>query len=67
MSLSELKSAVEELSPEEFMELAAFVRSREDEAWDLQIDADFGPKGRLSNVLEEVRADIKNGRLGELP
>jgi hypothetical protein len=67
VSLSEIKNAVEALSPEELAELAAFIRARDDAAWDRQIDADFAEGGRLSTVAEEIRADIRTGRLQDLP
>jgi hypothetical protein len=67
MSLAELKRAVEGLNPDELAELAAFVRMREEAAWDRQIDVDFSEDGRLAGILEEVRADIREGRLEELP
>jgi len=67
MSLAEIKKAVNELSPEELAELATFVRERDDAGWDRQIDADFAEGGRLHRVLEEVRADVRTGRLEELP
>ena len=41
MSLAEIKSAVDALSPEELAELAAFIRERDNAAWDRQIDVDF--------------------------
>ena len=67
MSLAELKSAVDALSLEELAELAAFIREREQIAWDRQIDRDFAEDGRLHRVAEEVRADIREGRLQDLP
>jgi hypothetical protein len=67
MSLAEIKDAVETLSPGELAELAAFVRERENVAWDEQIDTDFGENGRLRPVLDEVREDIRLGRFGDLP
>ena len=67
MSLAEIKNAVDALTPEELAELAAFVRERDDRAWDRQIDADFAEGGRLTSVAEEVRADIRAGRLQDLP
>jgi len=67
MSLSEIKNAVDALSPEELAELAAFIRQRDNAAWDRQIDADFSEGGRLSGVVEEVRSDIRAGRLEDLP
>jgi hypothetical protein len=67
MSLAEIKTAVDALSPEEFAELAAFIRERDQAAWDRQIDADFAEGGRLHSVAEDVRADIRAGRLQDLP
>ena len=67
MKLTELKSAVDLLAPEELAELAAFVREREEAVWDRQIDVDFAEGGRLRAVLEEVRADLRAGRMEELP
>ena len=67
MSLAEIKTAVDALSAAELAELAAFVREREDRAWDKQIDADFAEGGRLSAIAEEARGDIRAGRLRDLP
>jgi hypothetical protein len=67
VSLTEIKTAVEALSADEFAELAAFVRERENRAWDKQIDADFAQSGRLSAIAEEAREDIRAGRLQDLP
>ena len=67
MSLADIKDAVETLSPGELTELASFVRERENAAWDRQIDADFADDGRLRPVLDEVREDIRVGRLQDLP
>ena len=67
MSLAEIKNAVAALSPEELAELAAFVRERDNAAWDRQIDADFAENGRLREVADEVRADIRAGRLEDMP
>jgi len=67
VSLAEIKNAVDTLSPGELAELAAFIRERDDAAWDRQIDADFAEDGRLRPVLEEVREDIRAGKLQDLP
>lgn len=67
VSLTEIKGAVETLSPAELAELASFIRERENAAWDRQIDADFTEDGRLRPILEEVRDDIRAGRLEDLP
>ena len=67
MSVAEIKEAVKALSPEELAEVSAFIAEREGEAWGRQIDADFAEGGRLLAVREEVRADIRAGRLDDLP
>ena len=67
MSLAEIKSAVDALSSEELAELAAFIRERDNAAWDRQIDADFAEGGRLREVADEVRADARAGNLRDLP
>lgn len=67
VSLAEIKTAVDALPADELAELAAFVRERENRAWDQQIDADFAVGGRLSAIAEEARADIRAGRLQDLP
>lgn len=67
MSLAEIKDAVNKLSKAELAELAVFIRERDNAAWDREIDADFAEGGRLRSVVEEVRADIRDRRLEELP
>jgi hypothetical protein len=67
MSLAEIKDAVGSLPPGELAELAAFIRERDNAAWDRQIDDDFTDDGRLRPLLDEVREDIRAGRLDDLP
>ena len=67
MRLAELKEAVAALSPADLAELASFIRQRENSEWDRQIDADFAEGGRLRPVLEEVRENLRAGRLEDLP
>ena len=67
MSLLQIKNAVAGLTPAELAELAAFVREREDAAWDQEIDEDFAECGRLRPLLEEARADLRAGRHEDLP
>ena len=47
--------------------VVAFIRERENRAWDRQIDADFAEGGRLSAIAEEAREDMRAGRLQDLP
>jgi hypothetical protein len=67
MSLAEIKNAVDSLSPEELAELAVFIRERDNAIWDRQIDADFVEGGRLHEIVDEVRADARTGKLQDLP
>ena len=67
MSLAEIKDAVDTLSSGELAELASFIRQRENAAWDRQIDTDFAEGGRLRPLLDEVREDIRAGRLDDRP
>lgn len=67
MSLAEIKHAVEMLSPDQLAELSSFIQQRDAAAWDRQIDADFAENGRLRPLLDEVREDIRAGRLDDLP
>ena len=67
MSLAEVKSAVDALSIDELAELAAFIRERDQAAWDRQTDRDFAEDGRLHRVAEDVHADIRAGRLQDRP
>jgi hypothetical protein len=54
MSLAEIKEAVNKLSKAELAELAAFIRERDNAAWDREIDADFAEDGRLRSVVNAV-------------
>ena len=65
MSLAEIKSAVDQLSRKELAELAAFIRERDNAAWDREIDEDFAETGRLRHMMEEVRGDARAGRLAK--
>jgi hypothetical protein len=67
MSLAEIKTAVDQLSPRELAELAAFIRTRDNAAWDRQIDEDFAGASRQLHVSDEVRNDARAGHLEELP
>jgi hypothetical protein len=67
MSLAEIKDAVDALTPVELAELASFIRQRDNAEWDREIEADFAEGGRLRPLLDEVRDDIRAGRLQDLP
>jgi hypothetical protein len=66
VSLAELKTAIERLSFEERAELAAWLHGWQDDDWDEQIKRDVAA-GRFDQILREVGADIRAGRLQALP
>jgi len=67
VSLAEIKSAVEALSPDELAELAAFIRDQDSQAWDREIEKDFAPGGKHHEALEAIDAAIDSGNFKPLP
>lgn len=66
MNLTELKAVVDRLPSAELAELSGYILKQDQAAWDREIDADSAPGGRLSEVLEEVRAEIRCDRLEDM-
>jgi len=66
MSLTEIKTAIEQLSFEERAELAAWLHGWNDDEWDEQMKRDV-VSGKLDSMLHEVEEDIKAGRVREMP
>ena len=66
MSLPEIKSAVDALSPAELAELATYVRERDSAAWDAQIEQDAAT-GKLDFLFEEAEAVRTSGTLRDWP
>jgi hypothetical protein len=66
VSLSEIKSAIKQLSFEERAELAAWLHGWNDDEWDEQMKRDIA-SGKLDDVLHEVEDDIKAGHVREVP
>ena len=66
VSLSEIKSAIKQLSFEERAELAAWLHGWKNDEWDEQMKRDIA-SGKLGDVLREVEEDIKAGRVREMP
>lgn len=66
MSLAGIKTAVEALSPDGLTELAAFIRERNNAAWDEQIKRDVAA-GKFDHIIREVDKDIRAGHLREMP
>jgi hypothetical protein len=66
MSLAEIKNAIEQLSFEEWAELAAWLHGWKDDEWDEQMKRDVAD-GKFDDVLREVEDDIRAGRLRDMP
>ncbi len=60
-----IERQIGELSREEFAELREWVLERDWTSWDTQIEGD-AQSGKLDKLLEEARADFKEGRTREL-
>ena len=61
VSLAEIKSAVDHLSPKEFAELIEFIRARDADLWDKEFEEDVAA-GRLDKLADEAFSDLKQGR-----
>ena len=66
MSLTEIKSAVRQLSPKELAELATFTLERDNAAWDKQIEEDAA-SGKLDFLFEEADRERVAGKSREWP
>ena len=66
MSLSEIKNAVRELSPKELAELAAFISTQDNAAWDKQIEEDAA-SGKLDFLFDEAERERTAGQLRDWP
>ena len=66
MSLTEIKSAVRELSPKELAELAAFILKQDNAAWTRQMEEDAAG-GKLDFLFEEADGERAAGRLRDWP
>lgn len=66
MSLSEIKNAVRELSPEELAELAAFISTQDNAAWNKQIEEDAA-SGKLDFLFDEAERERTAGQLRDWP
>ncbi|PYI90221.1 MAG: hypothetical protein DME97_18215 [Verrucomicrobia bacterium] len=60
MSLTEIKSAVRELSPKELAELAAFILKQDNVAWTRQIQDDAAG-GKLDFLFDEADRERSAG------
>jgi hypothetical protein len=61
MTTEEIEKAIIKLSPEERAKLRAWWEEFEADEWDRQIERD-AMNGKLDKLLEESRADFREGR-----
>jgi hypothetical protein len=66
MSLTEIKSAVRELSPKELAELAEFILKQDNVAWTRQIQDDAAG-GKLDFLFDEADRERAAGQLRDWP
>ena len=64
--LSEIERAIQELSPDEFFELARRVHELEQERWDAEMDSD-SRSGKLDFLISEAEEDRQQRRLTNWP
>ncbi len=62
MTFSEIQKAIEELPPEEQTKLVAWIASRDRSTWDAELDRDFAAGGAGSELMNNVRRQIREGR-----
>ena len=63
MTMEAIKEAITELPRAEKTRLAAWLLQQDMEEWDRQIQEDFSPGGRGMALLEEAKADVREGRV----
>jgi len=67
MSLAEIEQAVDKLSREELIKLAADIARQDKLGWDEQIEEDFSPGGKHAAALERIDAEIDAGNFRPMP
>jgi len=66
MSLTEIKSAVRELSPKELAELTTFVSEQDNAVWREQMEQD-ATSGKLNFLFQEADNERQAGKLRDWP
>ena len=62
MTVEDIKAAIEQLPEPERLELADWFDAMKNRAWNAEMERDFSPGGRGMRLLEEVEADVREGR-----
>jgi hypothetical protein len=64
--VEQIEQAIQELTPEEFAQLAQRIYTLEQERWEHQLDHD-ATSGKLDFLQDEVRSERENGTLKAWP
>jgi hypothetical protein len=64
--VEEIERAIQELSADEFAQIAQRIYAIEQERWDAELDRDASA-GKLDFLVAEAREDRKHGRLSDWP
>lgn len=65
MTVREIESAIEKLSPNEVSKLSKWLEEFEERIWDKQIERDL-QNGKLQNLIEEAEKDYAEGNFQPL-
>ena len=64
--IEEIEEAIDRLGPEEFRRIAGWVREREQQRWDEQLDSNSS-SGKLDFLFEEAEAESREDLLRDWP
>ncbi|MUG93420.1 hypothetical protein F7734_13665 [Scytonema sp. UIC 10036] len=64
-SLVEIETAIKQLPENEIRQLATWIQTYLDEAWDRQIEVDL-KSGKLNNLIAKAEADIAANNVRDL-
>ena len=64
--VEQIEQAIQELTPEEFAQLARRIYALEQERWERQLDHDAS-SGKLDFLRDEARSEEENGTLKAWP
>jgi hypothetical protein len=62
MTVSDIQHAIEELPGDQQAELAAWLAERDQARWEAEMQSDFAPGGTGLALLEEMKADARDGK-----
>ncbi|MEP6672365.1 MAG: hypothetical protein ABJF10_24585 [Chthoniobacter sp.] len=65
--VEEIKTAIDQLSPQERCELEALLHPVEDDEWDAQMKADCEVGGKLDKLKVEAQEAVRRGELRDWP